>query len=497
MIRSMYIQSGELVIIFRVNTNEKQDNRPSFFKSLRFRLTIILVVIGILPGMIVGYGIVSSYKDRAVSIRTVNVMNQCDILSDQIINENYLQTQQSVALNSELELLSNIYSGRVLIIDGDFRIVKDTFNLDVGKTMISEEILLCYQTGETGQYTSEKYIEMTMPIMDKEGGNNVQGVMMVSISMDEINASVAVLEQKQIFMIGIITVMVLILGYILAGILVKPFNKITRAIEDISDGYMDADISVTDYTETQLITNAFNSMLERVRTLDESRQEFVSNVSHELKTPMTSMKVLADSLVGQQGVPEELYQEFLSDITEEIDRENKIITDLLSLVKMDKKAADMNITNMNINELLENILKRLRPIADQRSISLILDSFRPVNADVDEVKFTLAISNLVENGIKYNVDEGWVRVTLDADHKDFFVTVEDSGLGIPEESIERIFERFYRVDKSHSREIGGTGLGLAITRSSIAMHHGIIKVSSKEGEGTTFTVKIPLSYIPS
>lgn len=112
-------------------------------------------------------------------------------------------------------------------------------------------------------------------------------------------------------------------------------------------------------------------------------------MSHELKTPMTSMKVLADSLVGQQGVPEELYQEFLSDITEEIDRENKIITDLLSLVKMDKKAADMNITNMNINELLENILKRLRPIADQRSISLILDSFRPVNADVDEVSLRL------------------------------------------------------------------------------------------------------------
>ena len=271
----------------------------------------------------------------------------------------------------------------------------------------------------------------------------------------------------------------------------------TKAIEDLTDGYQNEEISVPDYTETALITDAFNKMLSRMKTLDESRQEFVSNVSHELKTPMTSMKVLADSLVGQQGVPEELYQEFLSDITEEIDRENKIITDLLSLVKMDKKAADMNITNMNINDLLENILKRLRPIADQRSIDLILDSFRPVNADVDEVKFTLAISNLVENGIKYNVDEGWVRVTLDADHKYFYVTVADSGLGIPEDSIDRIFERFYRVDKSHSREIGGTGLGLAITRSSIVMHHGTIKVSSKEGEGTTFNVKIPLSYIPS
>ena len=114
---------------------------------------------------------------------------------------------------------------------------------------------------------------------------------------------------------------------------------------------------------------------------------------------------------------------------------------------------------------------------------------------MDEVKFTLAISNLVENGIKYNVDEGWVRVTLDADHKDFYVTVADSGLGIPEDSIERIFERFYRVDKSHSREIGGTGLGLAITRSAVVAHRGAIKVQSTVDEGTTFIVRIPLRYI--
>ena len=232
-----------------------------------------------------------------------------------------------------------------------------------------------------------------------------------------------------------------------------------------------------------------------MKILDESRQEFVSNVSHELKTPLTSMKVLADSLVGQQGVPEELYQEFMSDITAEIDRENKIITDLLSLVKMDKKAADVNITHMDINQLLEDILKRLRPIADRRNIDLILDCFRPVDADVDEVKFTLAVSNLVENGIKYNVDDGWVRVSLDADHKYFYVTVADSGMGIPEDSIERIFERFYRVDKSHSREIGGTGLGLAITRNAVLMHRGAIKVFSTEGEGTIFNVRIPLNYI--
>ena len=275
----------------------------------------------------------------------------------------------------------------------------------------------------------------------------------------------------------------------------KPFARVPKSIEDLTDGYQNEEISVPDYTETALITDAFNKMLSRMKTLDESRNEFVSNVSHELKTPLTSMKVLADSLVGQEGVPEELYQEFMSDITAEIDRENKIITDLLSLVKLDKKAADLNVEHLNINQLLEDILKRLRPIADKRHIDLILDSFRPVEADVDEVKFTLAVSNLVENGIKYNVDDGWGRVSLDAGHKFFYVTVDDSGIGIPEEYQDKIFERFYRVDKARSRETGGTGLGLSITKNIIQMHHGAIKVASKEDEGTTFSVRIPLTYI--
>ena len=129
-------------------------------------------------------------------------------------------------------------------------------------------------------------------------------------------------------------------------------------------------------------------------------------------------------------------------------------------------------------------------------MELVLDSFRPVTAEIDPTKMTLALSNLVENGIKYNKPEGgWVRVSLNADHKYFYVTVADSGIGIPEEALNHIFERFYRVDKSHSREIGGTGLGLAISRSAIVMHRGAIKVYSKENEGTTFSVRIPLVYI--
>jgi signal transduction histidine kinase len=190
-----------------------------------------------------------------------------------------------------------------------------------------------------------------------------------------------------------------------------------------------------------------------------------------------------------------MYRDFMQDISTEVDREAKIITDLLSLVKMDKKTAELNISNVDINEMTEIILKRLRPIARKSNIELTFDSRRAVNAEIDEVKLSLAIMNLVENAIKYNRESGWVKVVLDADHQFFTITVSDSGMGIPEESLELIFNRFYRVDKSRSREIGGTGLGLSITKSVILMHRGTIDVSSVLDEGTVFTVKIPLSYI--
>ncbi len=482
--------------------------KTNFFKSLRFRILIILILLGSVPSVIVTHLVrsvpsvivthlvIANYEEKAVQIRMDSVRRQCDMLCSLLIRENYLNDSSSQVVNSKLESLCNTYGGRVLVVDRDFKIVKDTYSADQGKTLVSPQIIQCFKGENIRRYNSkEKMAVISVPVKSPEV-QQLQGAMLVSISTQEIADTIDGLRQTGVLITGIIVALAIFLGYVLSTVLVKPFARVTKAIEDLTDGYQNEDISVPDYTETELITEAFNKMLTRMRVLDESRQEFVSNVSHELKTPMTSMKVLADSLVGQSGVPEELYQEFLQDITAEIDRENKIISDLLSLVKMDKKASDLNVTRMDINQLLENILKRLRPIADKKGVSLILDCFRPVEADVDEVKLTLAISNLVENGIKYNVKEGWVRVTLDADHKYFYVTVADSGMGIPEDSLERIFERFYRVDKSHSKEIGGTGLGLAITRSSIGMHHGTIKVFSKEGEGTTFSVRIPLSFIP-
>ena len=467
----------------------------SYFKSLKFRIFLLLIVFGIAPGFSLRAGILSAYESRAVETRTVDITSQAKLLATQIVANNYLENTSSQNITTQLEQLSTIYDGRVMLIDQAFHIVKDTYALDEQKTILSEEVMQAYQ-GETVQkYDSDnRYIEMTLPIND-ESGKNVIGVMLVSVSTDSIVATLQILKQYALMLQFLAGVAVVIVAFAVSGVLVKPFKRLTKSITDVQDGYEADFISVHSYSETDTISNACDEMLRRLQTLDESRQEFVSNVSHELKTPLTSMKVLADSLIGQEDTPVELYREFMSDIGAEIDRENKIINDLLSLVKMDKAAGNINIESVNINELLERIMKRLKPIAQRQNVELVMESFRPVVAEVDEMKLTLALSNLIENGIKYNNAEGWVHVTLNADHQNFFVTVEDNGIGIPKEAQTRIFERFYRVDKSHSREIGGTGLGLAIARNAIIMHRGAVKVHSLEGEGTTFTVRIPLTYI--
>ena len=489
----MFIQSGEWVTILRARLQIINQ----IWKSLRFRIVVLLILISSIPCFLIKEVIVKSYEERAVAWRTAEIQEQCHILSNQLAKSTYLDEPVSDVMDAELSQFSNIYNGRVLIIDDNFKIVKDTFGSDEGKTMIAPDVITCFAGSGTNYYNREgMYMDITTPISDTTGEQSqVKGVILVSVSTDIIYETMNELENKAELIMWVLMLVILFLGIFLSWGMTKPLEQIASGIEDVTEGYDNENLQVDTYTETRNISEAFNKLLGRMKVLDESRQEFVSNVSHELKTPLTSMKVLADSLLAQEDVPVELYKEFMGDITEEIERENKIINDLLSLVKMDKTSADLNIKSENINELVERILKRLRPIAALRNVEVIFESFRPVTAEVDEVKLTLAISNLVENAIKYNKEEGWVQVSLNADHKYFYVKVADSGMGIPQESLDHIFERFYRVDKSHSSEIDGSGLGLAIARNAVIMHRGAVKVHSEEGVGTTFTIRVPLSYI--
>ena len=480
---------------------QKTSKLRDFLKSLRFRLILFVLVVAIVPSWLVGKAILSSYENRAIEIRKTEVLNQARIVSNQIATSGYMDGNRETVeiLRAQIGMLTTLYDGRILIVDDNFRILYDTYNLDDNRTIISEEVLQSYQGEATTVYDSENhYIEIAIPIINpNDDTKTVIGMLVVSVSTDNIALNLSYLTQICTLVVFIAITIVGIIGVLSSVRLLAPLRKLADSIADVQGGLSDRDLAVNDYTETIVICEKFNEMMRKIRAMDESRQEFVSNVSHELKTPLTSMKVLADSINSMPDAPIELYQEFMGDITNEIERETQIINDLLSLVKMDKSGVTLNIATVNINDLLEQIMKRLQPIADKQKVSLVLETFRPVSADIDEVKLTLAITNLIENGIKYNSIEGdgWVHVSLNADHQYFYLKVEDNGCGIPEEDLDHIFERFYRVDKSHSREIGGTGLGLAITRNSILMHRVAIKAHSDLGEGTTFDVRIPLTYI--
>lgn len=479
------------------------------YKSLRVRFFVIVFLTGLISCLVMHSVILDSYENRAVNVKSTEAQTQLRILANHLIVSNYLQDTSSEVINAELDMLANLYDGRVIVINDDLKVVKDTYNISQGKTIISEEVVNCLKTGSKGTVSkydqANGYIEIVTPIIESEDieeedvsvsgkvSEVVRGVLLTSVSTETIAVTLEILSRRaQILEIVIILIILLFAAWV-SIMLLRPFDRITTAINDVKAGYTDEPIVGPNYLETEQIINAFNALLRRMKVLDDSRQEFVSNVSHELKTPITSIKVLADSLLAQEEVPNEVYREFMTDIGAEIDREDKIINDLLALVKMDKKASGLNITSVDVVNLTEVVLKRMRPIARKHNIELTLESKRAITAEIDEVKISLVIMNLVENAIKYNKDEGWVKVELDADHQYFYVKVIDSGYGIPEESLDHIYERFYRVDKSRSREIGGTGLGLAIARNAVLMHRGTIDVSSVVDEGTTFTVKIPLT----
>ena len=327
-----------------------------------------MILAGIIPGIITKTVILKNYEKLAVDMRTAEIQNQCTILCNQLSTADYLQRVTSESIQLELTQISNIYNGRIMVIDDGFHIVEDTYHIDSGKTIVSEDVIRCFQNERTSHYDAEnRYIEVTLPIMDSEA-KNVQGVVLISISTDTIADNKAMLSGKANLVLAMAGLLLIVLAFFSGLLIVRPFKRITRSIGAVTEGYEDDYLKEYSYTETRMLSEAFNKMLGRMKVLSDSRNEFVSNVSHELKTPLASMKVLSDSLLCQQDVPIELYQEFMNDLSQEIERESKIIDDLLALVKLDKTASGMNIRAENINALVERILKRLRPIAAANNI---------------------------------------------------------------------------------------------------------------------------------
>lgn len=438
---------------------------------------------------IIIYGFLRKSMDETVT----QVKWQSNILASDILAMDFFKNPDSDAADVEIQQMAYAYSARILIINSDYIIVKDNYIFDEGKTIITEDVINAFK-GKSHSHINYKSSSavITTPIIDDTG--KISGVIKVSLSG---YATIQTINYMKRISIAVMIALLLVFSGILVFVIYKltsPAKDMKEEILSLSDGDKNARIKKQTIKEYKDIGDAVNVLLDRLESIDGSRDEFVSNVSHELKTPMTSMKVFADSLLATENAPIEMYKEFMQDIAEEIDRENEIIGDLLNLVRTDGERAVLNIETVDVNELMEVVLKRLKPIALKNNIEIIFESMRPVTASIDRVKFIIVLTNIIENAIKYNHPEGWVKITLNADHKFFYVDVSDSGIGIPEECKDQVFERFYRVDKARSRETGGTGLGLAITKNIVLLHKGTIKFYSKENEGTTFNIRIPLNY---
>lgn len=476
-----------------------ENKNKNIWKNSRRRISLqVVIFVMIMAGF---YLISISMKTVLLQLMWNQRYSDCETLLQEnaknleyLINDINSETEGTSKTFHGMNTLAYSLSARVMIVDTDYRVAYDSFRLLKDTYIMNNDIYEIMKGDRDERLVREQsYIEYMFPVVNREG--YIDDVAVIAVSLESMENERGYLSYRANILICIFMVIGVLTAFFISYMAVRDTRKIKSQLVNMKDGFLGQISSDGLWREAGSVVDNMNGIFAKSQLLEESRQEFVSNVSHELKTPITSMKVLSESILMQDNVPVEMYREFMNDIVLEIDREAQIISDLLTLVKTDKGSDSLNIERVDINELMEVILKRLTPLAEKRSIEITFESFREVEADIDKVKFTLAISNLIENGINYNVDGGWIRVSLNADHKNLYIKVADSGVGIPEDCVEHIFERFYRVDKARSRDTGGTGLGLAISKNIIVMHKGIINVYSEPGKGTTFTVRVPMNYV--
>jgi len=269
----------------------------------------------------------------------------------------------------------------------------------------------------------------------------------------------------------------------------RRMQKIMTSMRIIQEGDYSHKLNMGGNDELTVLGDEFNDLTERLQTSEQKRRRFVSDASHELKTPLASIKLLTDSIL-QNEMDAETIREFVGDIGDEADRLNRMTEKLLSLTKVDGEP-DEECEIISMAPTIRRVVRRLSGIAKKAGIALELDLETDTAILILEDDLYQIVYNLIENGIKYNVPGGKLSVTLSRDEDNAYLEVKDTGMGIPEDAIPHLFERFYRVDKARSRQSGGSGLGLAIVRAIVQRSRGEITVSSVLGQGTTFTVSFP------
>lgn len=466
------------------------------FHSIRSRLTVTFLAI-ILAVML----IISIFLYNMLERYNLNSMEEgltgSAFLVANFISGHLREQVDEVRLSSLAEGFSRQARARVLILNSQGIIVGDSRRVggDLGQTLDREEVRTAFE-GEVGssirfsERTQQDVMQVAVPVID-EGGEPV-GVIFLSASLDDFGIHAFQEGLRRFLYTATLIAMVLVGGgsVILARRLTGPLEVVTAAAEQMADGKLEQQIKVQSRDEIGDLAKQFNIMAARLNFYTGKLRDFAANVSHELRTPLASLSILTKSLKEYSMDPEQR-QEFLDDLDRELGRLIRLVSDLLELTRLEKE--EMRHEQLALDELLRDIAGQASPRFTRQGLRFIHDiPSRAVKITGSALQLRQAVHNLLDNALKYTDPGGQVTLSLWFEGDHVGVKVEDTGAGIPEKDLTNIFERFYRVDRARSREMGGTGLGLAIVKETIIAHGGKVWAESKEGSGSAFYFTLPL-----
>lgn len=438
-------------------------------KSLTFRIFLSTFSVGVLVYFLCAFIFISNmygYFEK-------QIFNELETESS--ILEGYDLSENSSDLKTILDLKTK---NRITLIRPDGRVYFDN-SVDVttmGNHALRTEFLKAKENGVStvGRYSSTM-LEKTLYFAKQLEDENV-----LRISCDQHSVGVLVLGMSQILLVMLVIAMIIsgITASIISKRIVEPFNLIDLENPEATDVYDE----LKPFTKRIAEENFEKSQRE------ELRQQFTANVSHELKTPLTSISGFAE-ILRQGSIDEKTARDFAGTIYDESQRMISLVNDIIKLSKLDEKSISLEKEGLSLREVAREALEVISPMAEKKNVSMNLSGDSGFFNGVRPVIYEM-VYNLMDNAVKYNRNGGTVNIKIESimDSHKVILTVQDNGIGIPEHEKERIFERFYRVDKSRSRQLGGTGLGLSIVKHAAKYHNASIMVNSKEGEGSTFTV---------
>ena len=415
------------------------------------------------------------------------MIEKCQLASDEIAGLEVINA--STVANAVKEMVS-LKVSRLIVTDQSARVLYDSLNAEPDYYALFPEILCAMEGNDVffSQY-HDGVIQShaATPIVSYR--TTLGCVYMMEYDTDQ-GSLIQSLQHTVLRITLILEIVVILFSFLFSKAYSYRLRKIMNSMRIIQQGDYTHKLKLGGHDELSFLGDEFNDLTERLQTSEQKRSRFVSDASHELKTPLASIKLLTDSIL-QNDMDMETVREFVGDIGNEADRLTRTTGKLLSLTKVDGQLTeDCEIINMA--PTVERVVRMLSGIAQQNHITIESDLSEDSPVLILEDDLYQIAFNLIENGIKYNISGGKLAVKLMRQNDNAILQVSDTGMGIPEDALSHIFERFYRVDKARSRATGGSGLGLAIVRAIVQRNRGEITVATEVGKGTVFTVSFPV-----